>query len=75
MEKLRREIKVEEGNYVKVWVEENGRKEGLWFEVIHLYKNTFLGKLNNNPVLVKTIKDRDEIEIPIKNVTDKYTGW
>ena len=73
---MEEDMKYKVGDYVKVWVDEEGRKEGLWFEILSFKgEGHFVGKLNNDPVLVKRIKDEDVIEIPLKNIEYKYMDW
>lgn len=49
-------IKINIGDHVKVAIKDKNGSEHLWFEIIQITGEKYLGRCDNEPVLVKSIK-------------------
>ena len=67
-------VALKPGQYVKVGFQEGQKTERAWVEVKSIDDRSVHGVVNNDLVLMKTVKDGDEISFDFKHVLGIYHG-
>lgn len=67
-------VALKPGQFVKVGFQEGENTERAWVEVKSIDGNHVTGLVNNDLVLMKTVKDGDEISFEFKHILGIYCG-
>jgi len=56
------------GDYIKAGFKDRKEIEHMWVEVLEICKDSFKGKLRNQPIAIKNLKEDDFVKVKFEEV-------